>query len=213
MTGLAVVPARTPTTGALYAIEESLAALVDTAELVTPEQEAEFQEELRLTLTTAIEKRDRVGSFLAHCESQAALAGAEIKRLQERKKAYQGVVDRLETYIVRIIENLGADERGKYPKLEGRTVSFGLRGCPASVVPTNEEKIPAEYKTLTITIPALRWEALLDCADPELRGEVVKSIQKAEMTIDKKAIKAAMEAGVEVPGADLLMDKHSLVRK
>src|SRR5258708_11127713 len=150
--------------------------MIESAELVTPEQEAEFQKDLATALTTAVEKRDRMGACLAQCESQAAPAAAEIKRLQDRKKGYQAVVDRLETYIIRVIEDLGTDAKGKYRKLEGRTVSFGLRGCAASVKITNEEMVPAQFKTLTITLPAVGWQTPLEVVDPgrarpALRGE------------------------------------------
>src|SRR5258708_18056915 len=128
--------------------------MIESAELVTPEQEAEFQKALATALTTAVEKRDRIGAFLAHCESQAALAAAEIKRLQDRKKGYQAVVDRLETYIIRVIEDLGTDAKGKYRQLEGRTVSFGLRGCAASVKIINSAMAPAQLNTLTVKLPA-----------------------------------------------------------
>src|SRR5258708_40269270 len=187
--------------------------MIESAELVTPEQEAEFQKDLATALTTAVEKRDRIGAFLAHCESQAALAAAEIKRLQDRKKGYQAVVDRLETYIIRVIEDLGTDAKGKSRKLEGRTVSFGLRGCAASVKITNEEMVPAQFKTLTITLPAVAWQSLLECVDPALRAQVLGEISKSECDIPKAPVKAAIDAGEDVPGADLLLDRHSLVRK
>lgn len=213
MSALAVVPKPVSTPAPLYVVEEALAALVESAELVTPEQEAEFQEDLRVALTTAIEKRDRIGAFLAHAESQAALAAAEIKRLQQRKKSYELVVDRLETYIVRIIEAIGPDAKGKYPKLEGKTVTFALHACPPSVQVLDEQTIPSQYKTLTITIPALSWEMLLDSVEPDLRSQIVKSIGKSECAIDKKSVKQDIESGREVEGADLLINNHTLVRK
>lgn len=61
----------------LYALEETLTILADTEDMVPEEQRAEFQEEFRLALTAAVEKRDRVGAFLAHLENQAAFAKAE----------------------------------------------------------------------------------------------------------------------------------------
>ena len=70
----ALAPAFHPLT--LYAIEEQLIAMADTAELVPEEHEQAFLEEFRAALTAAVEKRDRVGQFLAHLEQQAAFAKA-----------------------------------------------------------------------------------------------------------------------------------------
>src|SRR5436305_1941126 len=43
MVALAVAPSPAQTAGTLYAIEDQLAALIETAELVSPEQELEFR--------------------------------------------------------------------------------------------------------------------------------------------------------------------------
>src|SRR6202046_1616797 len=78
----------------LYAIEEYLAVLVDTAELVPPDQEQEFRDEFQLALTTAVDKRDRVGQFMGALEQQVAFANFEIERLRERKAAYRRGLER-----------------------------------------------------------------------------------------------------------------------
>ena len=59
--------------------------MIETAELVPQEQEQEFLEEFRQALATAVEQRDRVGQYMAHLETQAAFAKAEIDRLRQRK--------------------------------------------------------------------------------------------------------------------------------
>lgn len=69
-------------------------------------------------------------------------------------------------------------------KLEGRTATFMLRAVPASVVITDEAEIPEEFKRSTVTI-----------------------------SVDKKAIKKAIDEGRDIPGADLSMGKQTLVRK
>ena len=68
MAALAVVPSPAVTAAPLYVIEDYLAALIETAELVSPDQELEFRREFQTALTAAVEKRDRVGQFLAHLE-------------------------------------------------------------------------------------------------------------------------------------------------
>jgi len=54
----------------LYDIENEVQALVDTAELVPADREAQFLEELKDAMVFAVDKRDRVAQFLAHLEVQ-----------------------------------------------------------------------------------------------------------------------------------------------
>jgi Gp157 protein len=196
----------------LYAIEEYLAALMDTVELVPPVQEQQFREEFQAALTTAVEKRDRVGQFMAHLEHQIAFANFEIDRLKERRAAYQRAFERIEDYVAHTIEILGRDARGKYRKLEGKTVTFSLAGCPPSVEVTDESAVPAEYKTLTLKLPAVAWERILDWLDTGQREAVSGHVKCQDVFIDRRSIKAAINAGTQVPGADLAIGKTSLRR-
>ena len=140
----------------LYAIEEYLAVLVDTAELVPPDQEQEFRDEFQLALTTAVDKRDRVGQFMAHLEQQIAFANFEIDRLRERKATYQRALDRIEDYVTHTIEVLGRDAKGKYRRLEGKTVTFSLAGCsrPLSKSRMNQPYRPSTKRSLSNCLPS-----------------------------------------------------------
>lgn len=198
----------------LYEIEDHLVALVDTAEGgVAPEQEEEIFQEIQKALTQAVEKRDRVAQFLAHCENQVGFVDAEIKRLQALKKTFVKAQERMENYVIRTIQALGTDEKGRYRKLEGRTTVFSLRACPPSVEVKNEGDIPAEYKTLTITIPATAWERFVDSVDLDERCAFLGAVKKSECAVDKKGIKTAIDSGTPVPGADVAIGKFSLARK
>src|ERR1051326_8948692 len=105
-----------------------------------------------LKLAAAAEKRDAVAHCLAHLEEQAAFAGAEIKRLQQRKASFERWRERLEEYVIRTIKSLGTDPKGKYRKLEGNTVTFSLRACPVSVEITDARAVPREFKAVTVKI-------------------------------------------------------------
>jgi hypothetical protein len=207
----AVAPAPHPLT--LYAIEEQLTAMADTAELVPEDQERAFLEEFRAALTAAVEKRDRVGQFLAHLEQQVAFAKAEIARLQERKAFFEQAVEKIASYVIHVIESIGPDAKGKYPKLEGRTVTFSIKDCPPSVAIQDEAAVPSDYKAITITMPALKWEALLDSLDLEQRASVLDAVEKPKVAVSKTAIKKAIDGGAQVPGADLMVGKKALIRK
>ena len=212
MAALAVVPSPAVTAAPLYVIEDHLAALIETAELVSPEQEQEFRAEFQAALTAAVEKRDRVGQFLAHLEQQIGFARFEIERLRQRKATCERALARLEEYVIETIQNLGTDSRGKYRKLEGKTTTFSLRACPPSVEVTDESAIPGIYKTLTLKLPAVTWEQLLDGLDIELRAAVLAQLTRPEVSVDKRSLKAAFDGGAVISGADLVTGRHSLRR-
>ena len=212
MAALAVVSSAAVAAAPLYLIEDQLAVLIETAELVSTEQEVEFRAEFQAALTVAVDKRDRVGQFLAHLEQQIDFAKREIDRLRQRKATCERAVARLEIYVIETIENLGTDSKGKYRVLEGKTTTFSLRACPPSVEVSDESAIPSEYKALTLKLPAMTWEQLLDRMGIEQRAAVLGQVKSPEVTVDKRSIKAAIDSGVNVPGAGLAIGRHSLRR-
>ena len=212
MEALVTVSANGLAAQSLYAIEECFAALVDTVELVPADQQQQFREEFQAALTTAVEKRDRVGQFMAHLEHQIAFANSEIDRLRERKAAYQRAFERVENYVTQTIEILGRDAKGRYRRLEGKTVTFSLAGCPPSVEVTDEAAVPAEYKTLTLKLPAVAWQQILDWLDTDQRQSVFGHVKFQDILIDRRSIKAMISAGTSVPGTDLAIGKTSLRR-
>ena len=142
---------------------------------------------------------------MSHLEAQIGFAAAEIQCLRERQSWYERCRERIEGYVIRVLMSREPDAKGKYPKLEGRTSSFSLRAKPSKVeyLPGGEVQVPAQYKTLTIKLPAERWEQLLDSLDMETAKDLIDAVKKAEVSIDKRAVKAALEAEIPVPGAYL----------
>ena len=69
-------------------------------------------------------------------------------------------------------------------KLEGRTATLALRACPTSVEITDESVVPEEYKCVVV-----------------------------EESVDKRKVKSALEAGIEIPGVRLVSDRKTVVRK
>jgi hypothetical protein len=195
----------------LYTIEDQLTALVDTLEIVPVNQEEELVARIGEALLHAIDKRDSMGRFLAHVDAQIGFADAEIKRLQDRKQTFTRLLDRTEGYMVRVIQSLGQDTKGKWQKLEGRTVTFSLRKQPPSVAIDNEADVPSAYRKATIKIAAPLWEELLDSAGIDLAGRVLDTAKRAD-DVSKSAIKEAIETGTEVPGAHLEKDGQKLKR-
>jgi hypothetical protein len=75
----------------------------------------------------------------------------------------------------------------------------------------DESAIPAEYKTLTLKLPAVTWEQMLDGLDIEQRAAVLGQVKSPEVSVDKRSLKAAMDGGA-VPGAGLVTGRHALRR-
>ena len=97
---------------------------------------------------------------------------------------------------------------------EGHTSTLVLRGCAPSVEVVEEALIPLDYKRAMVHIAAAMWDDILNSLDPEFRDAVLAATTNdLSVTVDKVAIKAAIEAGLDVPGAKLITDKTTLGRK
>src|ERR1035438_7306758 len=189
----------------LYDAEESLTALLDTQDMVSPDQEQAFLADFEQALIAASDKRDRVAGRLARLEAQQAFAAGEIARLQAFKKAKEAEQERLAGYVSYVIQRLGKDATGKYRKLEGNSSTMFLRACAASVDITNDNDIPLDFKSAIVTMPAYLWVDILNAID-------VPCVYTTSTSPDKRAIKAAIEAKIDVPGAKLITDKTTLGR-
>lgn len=200
--GAPPAPSRT-----LYDLEENIVDLLDTEELVPPDQESEFKQQLARALVDAVDKRDRIAQFLAHCECQAAFAGLEIKRLQERKARFTRAAERLEAYVIWVIQSL------RVKQLEGKHITLSLARCPSSVAIERADKVPCDYQSFTPKLPWARWAEILNALPQDERVRLLSELNVSESQIDKLAVKEALAAGVEVPGARLVTDKQRLVRK
>jgi hypothetical protein len=77
---------------------------------------------------------------------------------------------------------------------------------------TDESALPAEYKTLTLKLPVVTWEHLLDGLDIEQRAAVLGQVKNPEVSADKRSIKSAMDCGADVPGAGLVTGRQALRR-
>ena len=216
----------------LFALEENLLALIDCEELVTPQQEEEYFADLGKALAATVDKRQRVAEFLAHLGSQIELAKQERKRLEARQAHLETVQERLESFVVRTIEQLPRDAKGKLRRLEGHSVSLSACGMAASVEVLDEAALPPYCRKVEIKMPLPLWETILDSIDFDLRDKVLSQIGKPHFEASKTTILEAIEftagaeaiaeakksgalsiASEEVPGARLNINRHRLVIK
>ena len=186
----------------LFQIEESLMLLAESAEEegLTPEIETA----LTAYLEGAVEKRDRVAEFIHFCEAMAELAKAEVKRLQARQKHFEATADRVSSMVLHVLDWL------RVKQLEGRTNTLKKRKCPPSVNVIDEQKIPAVYKRVTVTLPLPQWQELLAGTSEDSRNSVLSGLRKQEISLDLEAIKQALNLEKVVEGADLAINRFKL---
>jgi len=194
----------------LFQAEDLLSSLAECIETVEPEQEQEFMAEFGAVLLAAKEKRDGIAHVILRFESEAEFTKSEIDRLTARMQRFERGAERLRAYVQRVIEDLGMDDKGKFRRLEGAVSTLALKKCPASVQIQDEALIPLEYKRCTVTMPAKLMERVLEALDLDLHTEVEPYAEKATASIDKKAVKEAIDSKVEVAGASLRTDKTRL---
>jgi hypothetical protein len=166
----------------LFQIEESLVLLAESAEEegLTPEIETA----LTAYLEGAVEKRDRVAEFIHFCEGMAELAKSSM--------------------VLHVLDWL------RVKKLEGRMNTLKKRKCPPSVNVIDEQKIPEEYKRVTVTLLLPQWQELLAETSEDSRNTVLSGLRKQEISLDLEAIKQALNLEKVVEGADLAINRFKL---
>jgi len=196
----------------LYEIEDNLAALADTFEVI---EEAEAKQlildEIRQALRRVKEKRDAVVAFLRHCEAQQNFADQEIERLKIRRDRIARFQAEFEQYLVSLIDQFAIPDRRGVKRLEGNFSSMRIQKNPDSVVITDENAVPVGFKDVVLTMPAYVWEALLERLGNDERTCFEARIKKTEFKPDKRALAGELKNGNEIRGADLKFGDFRLV--
>lgn len=191
----------------LYSVEADLLALLECVDTVAPEHEADYLAALGTALAAAKDKRDSVARYMSHLESQIQLSRDELERIRERRADLEMSLERLKTYVARLMD------QGGVRKLEGETVTFTLRKCPPAVELVNEAAIPDEYRNTSVTLPSAVLDRVLDAVPEDLAREVLDRVRDEDVTIDKRAVRSALENGRDVAGARIASDRYALVRR
>jgi len=196
----------------LYEVEDNLAALANTFEVVE-ETEAKriILEEIGQAIRRVKEKRDAVVGFLRHCEAQQKFADLEIERLKTRRERIARFQAEFEQYLVSLIDQFAIPDRRGVKRLEGNFSSMRIQKNPDSVVITDEKALPVAWKDVVLTMPAHVWEALLERLDKGERRVFEEKVKKCEFKPDKRAVAGELKNGEQIPGADLKFGELRLV--
>jgi hypothetical protein len=192
----------------LFAIEEELLTWADTLEIAeTDEQRAEIQARVSEYLQLAVAKRDRFAEFLRHLEASEFAAKCEEDRLAKRRRQLAKMREHLEQYAVNTMETLGVR------RLEGETHDLRLAKNPDRVEAPAVTALPFEFRLVTVKMSGAVWcklcEMTKDAENVALFRELT-NVANVSWEASKVAIKLAIKAGQQVPGADLVFGANRL---
>jgi len=147
------------------------------------------------------EKVDRIGHFLSTMEARATYCRAQSNRLAERARSTENKVDRTKKMILYYLRS--RDLR----KIEGREFTLrSQKNSQDSVVITDEPQVPLAFREIEAKIPGNLWQALLTFLSDEDSRELTGCVR--QMKPSSEAIKAAVAARQEVPGAQVRRGVH-----
>lgn len=209
---VALVPTDRAVTGparSLSEIEDFLLAMVESAELVTSEQMAEYLADLGETHEVALAKRDRCAQAIFRYEEMVDLIDARVAHLQQRidqlREMAQHVKaeqERFEKYLISVVDRYGVvPKRAKNKRLDGKVFALALAVGPDSVVVENEADVPKEFKRVTVKLSLPVYERLVELGFAE--GYTEQDMPQGSVEVSKTAVKKAFDANQAVPGTDL----------
>lgn len=165
--------------------------LLDAYRLISEliEDEEDFKESLENIKDETQIKIINLAKILKEVEYNEEVYKIEIERLQKKSKTAQNNINFLKEYIKCGMESLNLTKISK----DGIIVS--LANSPQSCVLEDETKIPSNLKTAILKVPLNKL--------PEDMLEY-----KTDETIDKRAILQMFNEGIDVPGTNIVKNKH-----
>ena len=194
----------------LFAIDDSLSLLMESATEAAADNNGELPDELRQALLDYCEafgaKVDNIANYIKSQECEARNAKTEIDRLQSRQAAAENKVERLKGLLKYFMETRGLRS------MKGRLNTISLRkNSQDSLVLDSVESIPSEYCRVSISIPLPELEELLRHL-PEEHSLRVRLTPDGNGLLrrepDNTKLRTAIASGVPVQGAELRRGQH-----
>jgi len=194
----------------LFQLDETLSLLMESATEEATAGNGEIPEELRQALLDYCEafgeKVDNIANYIKAHEGEARNAKLEIERLMTRQAAAENKVERLKGLLKYFMDTRGL------MSMKGRLNTISLRrNSQDSLIVATPDGIPAEFCKLSMTIGLPDWEELVAHLpdDNDLRSRLARDssvIGKREP--DNAKLRAALQAGERVEGAELRRGQH-----
>lgn len=203
----------------LYSITEELLAIQTMAE--EEEFTPEMEERLVIAQAQLAAKAGGYAHVIKQLELQAAFAESEIQRITAYAARKKAGIERLKKALLDAVLNFGDEQKNGVRFIETDTFRISSKRVPAVVI-SNEEAIPNDYYTTTVTIKGM------DKASAERFVQVVNNSKvvspgtadnftiteaSAKSVVSATKIKEANQAGISVLGAKYDEERYGLTIK
>ena len=197
----------------IFEIDESLAALVEAAEVDAEANNGELSEPIKEALVTYAEafgyKVDRIADFLKAQKAEAEIAQREGERFQARHKAAENREKRLKQMLVWFMLTRNVQ------KLRGELNTICLQANSAPSLVVNESThIPASFYRARIEITWPEWIEVTE-ALPQgpLRDRLMSGEGKfVQKELQRGTLSDALARGEVVEGVSLVKGSHLRLR-
>lgn len=210
--------ARTEEAQSLLDLEQEFDAVLRVEGDILPSDLDEFQQLYRESLVKVRTKRDATGFFLRQCDVWSKEAKELSAHYKNRATFYERVKERVETWVETTIRSLDKDKKGKFKVLEGDRFRLMLIPTQDVVLIEDESAIPSEYKRATAKFKSAAFlERLISCAVNDPTSGITRQQIADECAITyevrKDDVKTALQSNIDVPGADMAIDRCRLAVK
>jgi len=206
----------------LFDAFDDVQALITTEEGgIDEEMRTEFEQALQASREVAAAKVDRCIQFHSRLKAEIEFHREEEGRIATHRKTVENALERYRKYLAFVVgqfgerkpKKKGSDELGP-AALKGNTGSISLREGGSEAVVEDVEAIPPQFIKTSVTLTLDVWSELLDAYQDkhgeEARVNLLHAL-KVKQDVDLAAVKASIEGGTEVPGADLSFKDASVV--
>jgi hypothetical protein len=197
----------------MFEIDESLEALVETAEQEAEANNGEISEEIKIALATYADafgyKVDRIANYLKAQKAEAELAEREADRFQARYKAAENREKRLKQMLVWFMISRNAQ------KLRGamNTISLQTNSVPSLAIQETTH-IPDSFYRARVEVTWPEWREIVDSLVPSpLRDRLGEADGKTvQKELQRGVLSDALARGETIPGASLVKGSHVRLR-
>lgn len=221
------VRAMTPDgTMTLYAAEEYLQTMIDTADAATPEYEEQLKLAVQEATAAAIDKREKVARWIMWGDQRNEFQRQEIQRLQKRVRTSEEAVRKVREYVAEYIVSQPLETRGgklAFPIMRGSTTSMYVTSGKNKIEITDHEAIDDVYKRVNVQMSLREWESLCFLAEERVAG-VNLNQHRVSTFVDEKLVEKNYMAGLAeaeakkqiyegIPGVSMLGGSFNLTVK
>lgn len=197
----------------MFEIDESLEALVETAEQEAEANDGEISESIKTALATYAEalghKVDRIANYLKAQKAESELARREAERFQARHNAAENREKRLKQMLVWFMVSRETS------KLRGmlNTISLQANSIPSLVIQETTH-IPDSFYRAKVELTWPEWHEIVELLPPcPLRSRLENADNRTvQKELQRGILSDALTRGDTIEGVSLTKGKHVRLR-